>query len=52
MKALYPGSFDPVTNGHVDIIERAAKMFDKVVVAVGENINKECLFNHQDRLEM
>lgn len=50
--ALYPGSFDPVTNGHLDIIERSSKMFDKVVVAIGENINKSCLFSLEERKDM
>jgi len=52
MKAIYPGSFDPVTNGHVDIIERASKMFDNLVIAIGENVEKECLFSLNERLEM
>jgi len=51
-KALYPGSFDPITNGHLDIIERATKLFDKVVVAVGDNPDKEPLFSLEERLEM
>ena len=44
MKAIYPGSFDPVTNGHIDIIERAAKLVDKLVVAVAMNLEKEAMF--------
>ena len=48
--AVYPGSFDPLTNGHLDIIKRALKVFDKVVVAVGENIEKECLFSVSERI--
>lgn len=52
MKAVYPGSFDPVTNGHLDIIERAAKVFDRLVVAVATNLDKEPLFTVEERLEM
>lgn len=50
--AVYPGSFDPVTNGHLDIIERACTIFDRVIVAVTRNIEKEPLFSLQERLEM
>jgi len=52
MKAIYPGSFDPVTNGHLDIIERAANLFDELVVAVAPNIDKKALFTVEERLEM
>lgn len=52
MKALYPGSFDPVTNGHIDIIERAAQLFDEVVVAVSHNIRKKYVFSVDERLDM
>ncbi|MDO8684705.1 MAG: pantetheine-phosphate adenylyltransferase [Armatimonadota bacterium] len=52
MRAVYPGSFDPVTNGHVDIIERAARVFDEVIVAVAPNRGKEPLFCIQERMEM
>lgn len=48
-KALYPGSFDPVTNGHLDIIERAQKLFDVLIVAVVHNPNKQTLFTLQER---
>ncbi len=51
-KALYPGSFDPITNGHVDILERAAKIFDLVEVAVLENPSKEPLFTVEERVRM
>jgi pantetheine-phosphate adenylyltransferase len=51
-KAIYPGSFDPVTNGHVDIVERALKIFDKVLVAVLENPKKDPLFPTQERVAM
>lgn len=50
--AIYPGSFDPVTNGHLDIIERAAKMFDKVIVLVSYNVRKNGgTFTPQERVE-
>ena len=50
--ALCPGMFDPVTNGHLDIVHRAAALFDRVVVAVVENPTKEPLFPAEDRVEM
>jgi pantetheine-phosphate adenylyltransferase len=50
--AIYPGSFDPVTSGHVDIICRASRIFDKVIVAVSDNFNKSPLFSTQERLRM
>ena len=52
MKAIYPGSFDPVTNGHMDIIERAARFFDEIVVAVAVNLEKEPLFSAEERVEL
>ena len=52
MLAIYPGSFDPVTNGHLDIIERAAKVFGKVIVAITPNPLKATLFTVEERLEM
>ncbi len=52
MKCAYPGSFDPISNGHVDIIARAAKMFDEVHVVVGNNIFKNTTFTIEERLEM
>jgi pantetheine-phosphate adenylyltransferase len=51
-QAACPGSFDPVTNGHVDIIARAATLFDEVVVAVGVNASKKRLFTPEERIEM
>jgi pantetheine-phosphate adenylyltransferase len=51
-RATCPGSFDPVTNGHVDIIGRAASLFDDVVVAVGVNASKSRLFTPAERIEM
>ncbi|MDF2839999.1 MAG: coaD [Clostridia bacterium] len=50
--AVCPGSFDPVTNGHLDIIARASKMFDKVIVAVLHNSSKNSLFTLEERVEM
>jgi len=50
MKILYPGTFDPLTNGHIDLIERAEKLFGNVVVAVLENTNKNPTFNLQKRI--
>ncbi len=51
MIAIYPGSFDPITLGHIDIIERGAKLFDKVIVAVLSNPSKNPLFSVDQRLE-
>jgi pantetheine-phosphate adenylyltransferase len=51
-RALCPGSFDPVTNGHIDIIGRAAKLYDEVVVAVFVNQSKSSMFSVAERLEM
>ncbi len=50
--AIYPGSFDPITNGHVDIIERGLKVFERVVVAVLENPKKRPLFTTKERVRM
>jgi pantetheine-phosphate adenylyltransferase len=53
LTAVYPGSFDPATNGHLDVIERAAATFDRVIVAVGRNAGKSsALFAVEERLEM
>lgn len=51
-EAVYPGTFDPVTNGHLDIIKRALQMFDRVTVAVVDSPAKSVLFNTQERIEM
>ncbi len=51
-KAMYPGSFDPITNGHVDIIERGLKIFDQIDVAVLKNPKKEPLFTTKERVKM
>jgi len=50
--AIYPGSFDPLTNGHLDVIERAVKLFDRVVVAVAKNESKQPLFSLEERLHL
>ena len=50
--AIYPGSFDPVTNGHLDILKRGLKIFDKIVIAVGEHPSKKTLFSVEERIEM
>lgn len=50
--AIYPGSFDPITNGHLDLIARGAKLFDKLIVAVLQNTDKEPLFSVEERTEM
>ena len=50
--AIYPGSFDPVTNGHLDIIKRASLLFDKLYVAVVKNYNKKTLFNVEERVNL
>ena len=50
--AVYPGTFDPITNGHVDIIKRASLLFDKMIVVVAENTTKTPLFNAEERSEM
>ncbi|NUR05701.1 MAG: pantetheine-phosphate adenylyltransferase [Nocardioidaceae bacterium] len=51
-RAVCPGSFDPVTNGHIDIIARASTLFDEVVVAVGVNASKKRLFTPEERIDM
>ncbi len=49
---IYPGSFDPITNGHLDIIQRALKLFDTVIIAVLENNTKKTLFSTQERIDL
>jgi len=51
-KAIYPGTFDPVTNGHLDIIKRACKMFDKIIVAVADNKDKKTMFSLEKRVNL
>ncbi len=50
--ALYPGSFDPITRGHLNLIERGLRLFDNLVVAVAINVNKKGLFGHEERIAM
>ena len=50
--AIYPGSFDPITNGHLDILERARKLFDRVIITVARNSAKNPLFSEEERLAM
>jgi pantetheine-phosphate adenylyltransferase len=50
--AIYPGSFDPITNGHIDILERAMKLFDTVVITIARNSIKNPLFTEEERLDM
>jgi pantetheine-phosphate adenylyltransferase len=50
--AIYPGSFDPLTNGHLDVIQRATKLFDRIVVAVAKNESKHPLFDMEERREL
>lgn len=52
MKAIYPGSFDPITNGHVDIIKKAYRVFDELIVLVATNPKKSYLFTADERVEM
>ncbi|HZT61135.1 MAG TPA: pantetheine-phosphate adenylyltransferase [Pyrinomonadaceae bacterium] len=51
-RAIYPGSFDPVTNGHLDIIERGAKLFDEIIIAILVNSEKKALFTVEERREI
>ena len=50
--AIYPGTFDPITNGHIDVLERAIEIFDKVIVTVSRNSSKNPLFTDEERAEM
>ena len=50
--ALYPGTFDPLTNGHEDLIKRAAKMFDTVILAIAHNPNKQPCFSLEQRVAL
>ncbi len=51
-KAIYPGSFDPITNGHLDVVQRAATLFDEVIVAVARDNNKSSLFSIEERVDL
>src|SRR5512138_504597 len=50
--AVYPGSFDPLTNGHVDIIERGARLFDRIIISILVNLEKRPLFSVNERIEI
>lgn len=50
--AVYPGTFDPITMGHMDIIHRALNLFDKVIIAIAKNPSKEAVFSHKERIQM
>jgi pantetheine-phosphate adenylyltransferase len=50
--AVYPGTFDPVTNGHIDVMERSLRLFDQVYVGVFDNVSKAVLFSNQERIDM
>ncbi len=50
--AVYPGSFDPITNGHLDIIDRALKIFDEVIILIAVNPDKKCTFDLEERIKM
>ena len=52
IKAIYPGSFDPITNGHIDVITRASRIFDRIIIAVSENINKQSFLSQQEKIEI
>lgn len=51
-KAIYPGTFDPLTNGHTDLVIRASRMFDEVVVAIANNLEKKTLFTLEERVDI
>jgi pantetheine-phosphate adenylyltransferase len=52
LRAIYPGSFDPITNGHLDVLSRAARLFDEVIMAVAINQSKQILFSVEERVEL
>lgn len=52
IRAVYPGSFDPITNGHLDIIRRASKIFDKIIVVIAKNSRKESFFSIDEKIDM
>ncbi len=49
--AVFPGSFDPITNGHVDIVQRAVGLFDRIIIAIGQNARKKYMFPRNQRME-
>jgi len=50
--AIYPGTFDPITYGHIDVIKKSLNIFDRVIVATSDNVNKEYCFNINERLDI
>ena len=52
LTAIYPGSFDPITSGHLDLIERGCRLFDRLIIAILRNENKQPLFTVEERIEM
>ena len=50
-KAVFPGSFDPITIGHLDIVKRGMKIFDKIIIAIGDNTDKKYMFTKEKRVE-
>ncbi len=52
IKAIYPGTFDPITEGHLDVIRRAARIYDRLIIAVMENRSKKCTFSKEERKAM
>lgn len=52
VRAVFPGSFDPITNGHLDVIQRGIKIVDELIIAVGDNPEKDSLFSGEERVEM
>ena len=50
--AIYPGSFDPITHGHLNLVERGLQVFDKLVIAVAQNVRKQALFSPEERMDM
>ena len=50
--AVYPGSFDPITLGHLNVMERAGRLFDRLIVGIGENIEKQPMFPAEERVEL
>ena len=50
--AIYPGTFDPITYGHIDVIKKSLKIFDELIIAVAENINKDYLFSVEERVDI